>query len=143
MNILGRHCVMDDNFFKNIFNHLGEAVFVMDQSGAIIYVNDYLLQHSIFAKSEVLSSSSEKLFQSGKTDINIFQMVRRQKQSVTAIQTISNVAGRNQVCLVTQVPILDEHGEVAWSVGVIRIVDAFLHKLHFAQQSGNSAVKDY
>lgn len=120
---------MNENFYENILDHAGEAVFILDRSGNIVYVNDYLLQHSIMTKAEILSSNSNKLFRYGQTDINIYQMVLEQKRAVTALQTITTAStnSKNQMCMVTQTPIIDEDGEVEWIVGVIRDLD-ILHQ---------------
>lgn len=105
---------------KNILNHIEEAVFVYDSSGHIIFVNDYLLRHSIFSHQEILGFSAESLFETGKSNINIFEIVKKEKRTVAALQVFYQPGtGKYQKCLVQQTPILNGQGETEYIVGTI------------------------
>lgn len=125
---------MIKKFFENVVNHIGEPIFVLDSEGSIIYLNTYLIQHGIMTEKETLALNSNELFLTGGTDINIFQMVKKQKCQVTAVQKITyrNISKRY---LVTQTPIINENGEVEIVVGVIRDIDLFNENLKKAEQS--------
>lgn len=110
---------MDEKFLENVLSHLDESVFVLDRNGSIIYVNEYLLAHGIMTKRDVLNINSNVLFQTGQSDINIWKLVQEKKQPVTALQTI-NAHTISSTYMVTQIPIMDDKGEVAMSVGVMR-----------------------
>ena len=112
---------MENSFYENILGHLEESVFVLDKNGSIVYANEYLLKNGIMTKDEVLSLNTYKLLSSGQSDIHIFDMVKKSKQSVTALQTLSTVTGNTrETYMVTQVPVLDRQGEVELSIGIIR-----------------------
>lgn len=116
---------MRDNFFENVLGHLDESVFVLDKNGTIIYANDYLLQNGIMTKEEVYAVNSYELFRSGHSDVNLFEMVKNQRQSITALQTLlAYKEDRRKTYMVTHVPILNEVGDLELSIGIIRDVNA-------------------
>lgn len=130
---------MNGSFFENVLGHLNEAVFVLDKHGALIYVNNYFLRNAILTRDEILQLNSNSLFDTGKSDVNIWRMVQDQKQEITAVQTIfsHDAEGRTMSYLVTQTPILDEHGEVELHVGVMRNVAEYQERFTRASTLAN------
>lgn len=126
---------MNDKFFENVLGHLDESVIVLDKNGTIIYANEYHLRNSIMKKEEIYKVNSYELFQSGHSDINLFEIVKKQRQGVTALQTLSAYSNdKRKTYMVTYVPILNEVGEVELSIGIIRDVNA-INELHSKVQS--------
>lgn len=122
------------SYEMNILNHIEEAVFVYDASGSVIFANDYLLRHSIFLRQEILGISAGDLFSSGKSNINIFEIVKKEKRTVTALQTFYQPGtGKYQKCLVQQVPILDGKGDTEYIVGTIIDLDRLDEARDFLQ----------
>jgi len=128
---------MMERFFEDILSHLDEAVFVLDRDGSLIYVNDYLLHHAILTKDELMCLNSNALFQTGKSDINIWKLVRERKQEVTALQTIRtlNKDEKSETYLVTQTPVIDDLGQVEMSVGVMRSIADYEERIFRTQNS--------
>lgn len=122
--------------FKNILDHLGQAVFIYDRKGKIIYVNDYLLQNSIYTQEEILAGKGDTFFEQGQTDINIYQVVKKRKCQVTAIQTFRNLENNvEQKAIVRQTPIIDKNGEISMIVGMITRLDTIEAEKKLIRQS--------
>lgn len=125
---------MDEKLFENMTNHLDVAVFLADSEGNIIYANDYLIQHTIMTKAELMHANCNTLFQQGITDSNVFQEVKRKKREIVALQTLrKNITGSQIEYIVKQRPIMDEMGEVSYVVGLICSMEDYATKTREAQ----------
>lgn len=117
-------------FMENIMNNVSEALFVVNQSGDIIYVNSAMVQLLGYSKEECLALNTFEMLRSGMTNIHIFGRLKQVKKQVTTCQQLVK---KNQThtpyLLVTQTPIFDERGEIRYSVGIMRDV-ASLYRIY-------------
>lgn len=118
-----------------VLDNIEINVVVYDKNGQIIYLNDKAVQSSHLTKEELLNYSTESFFKQGFSDSHLFEVVKKEKTAVSAIQTLDFV--KPVRCLVTQTPIFDENGEIEMAVGTIQNIDNFNYQV---KQAGETDV---
>ena len=113
---------------ENIMNTVSEALFVVNRNADIIYVNSAMVQLLGYSKEECLALNTYSMLRTGMTNVHIFERLLQTKRQVTTCQRLMK---KNQTItpylLVTQTPIFDQHGQVKYSVGIMRNVESLYH----------------
>lgn len=129
---------MQDELLKNIPENIDAGVFVLDQTGTVVYVNSAAVQLIGRPKGEILGINTTEAFQTGLIDTHIFQEVLRTKRAVTLCESFLRPDSTYTIpLLITQTPVLDKNFEVRYSVGIIRDME---HLNQAFQQARRKAV---
>ncbi|MEG2175710.1 MAG: sigma 54-interacting transcriptional regulator [Oscillibacter sp.] len=112
---------MDLAGLENLINNTGDALFILAPDGSLLYLNNNMVQLSGYSAEELLSMNTYNLAFTGQMNVHILAQVLKTKRLTTACQKYIRKDGtETPYMLVSQSPVLDEQGNVKYSVGTIR-----------------------
>jgi len=128
---------MDFTIWENLINNISDGVFILDRSGDVLYCNNVIVQFMGRSISEMISMNTFDLVQKGLMDVHVLARVLQTKRPVTACQRYVRKDGIiTPYMLVTQSPVLDEVGEVRYSVGILHDMEN-LYRTYLAALPSN------
>ena len=134
---------MERHILEHMLDNLPEAIYILAPDGRTLYANN--ADAALFGvdKKTALTYNVFSLTEEGKTSTCILAKVLEHKKEYTAIQTFFTKRYPNgRKMMVTQRPIFDSHGEVKYSVGIIRDMEELTQEYQSCIQMANIVVPD-
>lgn len=108
---------------EHTLDALDDAIYILNKNGDILYVNRANVEVWRESKETILSHNVFKLAAESRINFCILEEILRRKVPVSALQTFCDGDKKFRKHLVTQTPIFDANGDIAYSIGVIRDID--------------------
>ena len=111
--------LLDENhYYNHILNNLPDGVYIADEKGVTLYVNDSFVELSGLKREKIIGETLLSLVNEGSIPTsNCLQVIKSKKPVSTIIKYYS---GKD--CLVSGTPIFDEKGKLRRVVSIIRDV---------------------
>lgn len=111
--------LLDENhYYNHILNNLPDGVYIADEKGVTLYVNDSFVELSGLKREKIIGVTLLDLVNEGSIPTsNCLQVIKSKKPVSTIIKYYS---GKD--CLVSGTPIFDEKGKLKRVVSIIRDV---------------------
>ncbi len=113
-------------FYEDVFDNMPDAVYVLDDLGNMLYVNYAMIKKFDLPRDVLLKYNVNDMYNDGLIDYVISNNVYEQKKEVVMCQKIFNSHGKEQMQMVSQMPILNDKGEVQYIIGVMRDMEELI-----------------
>ena len=113
-------------FYEDVFDNMPDAVYVLDDKGNMLYVNYAMIKKFNLPRDVLLKYNVFDMYNDGLIDYVISRNVYEQKKDVVMCQKIYNSHGKEQMQMVSQMPILDDKGEVQFIIGIMRDMEELI-----------------
>lgn len=113
-------------FYEDVFDNMPDAVYVLDDKGNMIYVNYAMIKKFDIPRDELLRYNVFDMYNDGLIDYIISRNVYESKKEVVMCQKIFNSHGKEHMQMVSQMPILDDKGDVQFIIGVMRDMEQLI-----------------
>lgn len=113
-------------FYEDIFDNMPDAVYVLDDKGNMLYVNYAMIKKFDLPRDVLLKYNVYDMYNDGLIDYLISKNVYEQKKDVVMCQKIYDSHGKEQMQMVSQMPILDDKGEVQYIIGIMRDMEELI-----------------
>ena len=113
-------------FYEDVFDNMPDAVYVLDNLGNMLYVNYAMIKKFDLPRDILLKYNVKDMYNDGLIDYVISNNVYEQKKEVVMCQKIFNSHGKEQMQMVSQMPILNDKGEVQYIIGVMRDMEELI-----------------
>lgn len=113
-------------FYEDVFDNMPDAVYVLDDKGNMLYVNYAMIKKFNLPRDVLLKYNVFDMYNDGLIDYVISRNVYEQKKEVVMCQKIYNSHGKEQMQMVSQMPILDDKGEVQFIIGIMRDMEELI-----------------
>jgi len=113
-------------FYEDVFDNIPDALYVLDDKGNMIYVNYAMMKKFDIPRDELLRYNVFDMYDDGLIDYVISQNVYAQKKEVVMCQKIFNSHGKEQMQMVSQMPILNDNGEIQYIIGIMRDMEELM-----------------
>lgn len=113
-------------FYEDVFDNMQDALYVLDDKGNMIYVNYAMIKKFDIPRDELLRYNVFDMYDDGLIDYVISQNVYEQKKEVVMCQKIFNSHGKELMQMVSQMPILNDKGDIQYIIGVMRDMEELI-----------------
>ncbi len=113
-------------FYEDVFDNMPDAVYVLDNKGNMIYVNYAMIKKFDIPRDELLRYNVFDMYNDGLIDYVICRNVFEHKKEVVMCQKIFNSHGKEQMQMVSQMPILNDKGDIQYIIGVMRDMEELI-----------------
>lgn len=113
-------------FYEDVFDNMPDAVYVLDDKGNMLYVNYAMIKKFDIPRDALLKYNVFDMYNDGLIDYVISRNVYEQKKEVVMCQKIFNSHGKEQMQMVSQMPILNDKGDVQYIIGVMRDMEELI-----------------
>ena len=113
-------------FYEDVFDNMPDAVYVLDNKGNMIYVNYAMIKKFDIPRDELLRYNVFDMYNDGWIDYVICRNVFEHKKEVVMCQKIFNSHGKEQMQMVSQMPILNDKGDIQYIIGVMRDMEELI-----------------
>lgn len=121
----------EEQFYKLVFEYLGEEIFVSDGNGKTLYVNPASVKTIGKPFDQIVGRNVEELVKEGYFSVSSTMEVMKKKKTVNVLQKL--IDGRT--VLATGVPIFDkETGEILMIISTSKDVDAINDLMHTVEK---------
>ncbi len=111
--------ILDENhYYNHILNNLPDGVYIADEKGVTLYVNDSFLELSGLKRENIINANLQTLVNDGSVPTSNGLQVIKSKKPISTI--IKYYSGKD--CLVSGTPIFDSKGKLKRVVSIIRDV---------------------
>ena len=117
---------LKDLFYEDVFDNMPDAVYVLDDKGNLLYVNYAMIKKFDLPRDVLLRYNVFDMYKDGLIDYVIPRNVYEKKTEVVMCQKIFNSRGKEQMQMVSQMPILNDKGEVQYIIGVMRDMEELI-----------------
>lgn len=115
-----------NEFYEDIFDNMPDALYVLDEKGNMTYVNYAMIKKFDIPRDELLQYNVFDMYDDGLIDYVISRNVYEQKKEVVMCQKIFNSHGKEQMQMVSQMPILNDNGDIQYIIGVMRDMEELI-----------------
>ena len=136
-------------FYEDVFDNMPDALYVLDDKGNMIYVNYAMIKKFDIPMDELLRYNVFDMYDDGLIDYVISKNVYEQKKEVVMCQKIFNSHGKELMQMVSQMPILNDKGDIQYIIGVMRDMEELigyyydaLNKYHTVKDIGSKRSDD-
>ena len=113
-------------FYEDVFDNMPDALYVLDDKGNMIYVNYAMIKKFDIPRDELLRYNVFDMYDDGLIDYVISKNVYEQKKEVVMCQKIFNSHGKELMQMVSQMPILNDKGDIQYIIGVMRDMEELI-----------------
>ena len=113
-------------FYEDVFDNMPDALYVLDDKGNMIYVNCAMIKKFDIPRDELLRYNVFDMYDDGLIDYVISKNVYEQKKEVVMCQKIFNSHGKELMQMVSQMPILNDKGDIQYIIGVMRDMEELM-----------------
>lgn len=113
-------------FYEDVFDNMPDALYVLDDKGNMIYVNYAMIKKFDIPRDELLRYNVFDMYDDGLIDYVISKNVYEQKKEVVMCQKIFNSRGKELMQMVSQMPILNDKGDIQYIIGVMRDMEELI-----------------
>lgn len=113
-------------FYEDVFDNMPDALYVLDDKGNMIYVNYAMIKKFDIPRDELLRYNVFDMYDDGLIDYVISKNVYEQKKEVVMCQKIFNSHGKELMQMVSQMPILNDKGDIQYIIGVMRDMEELM-----------------
>ena len=113
-------------FYEDVFDNMPDALYVLDDKGNMIYVNYAMIKKFDLPKDRLLRYNVFDMYDDGLIDYVISRNVYEHKKEVVMCQRIFNSHGKEQMQMVSQMPIINDKGEIQYIIGVMRDMEELI-----------------
>ena len=113
-------------FYEDVFDNMPDAVYVLDDMGNMLYVNYAMIKKFDLPRDVLLQYNVFDMYNDGLIDYLISRNVYEQKKEVVMCQKIFNSHGKEQMQMVSQMPIINDNGEVEFIIGIMRDMEELI-----------------
>lgn len=113
-------------FYEDVFDNMPDALYVLDDKGNMIYVNYAMIKKFDIPRDELLRYNVFDMYDDGLIDYIISKNVYEQKKEVVMCQKIFNSHGKELMQMVSQMPILNDKGDIQYIIGVMRDMEELI-----------------
>lgn len=113
-------------FYEDVFDNMPDALYVLDDKGNMIYVNYAMIKKFDIPRDELLRYNVFDMYDDGLIDYVISKNVYEQKKEVVMCQKIFNSHGKDLMQMVSQMPILNDKGDIQYIIGVMRDMEELI-----------------
>ena len=113
-------------FYEDVFDNMPDALYVLDDKGNMIYVNYGMIKKFDLPRERLLQYNVFDMYDDGLIDYVISRNVYEQKREVVMCQRIFNSQGKEQMQMVSQMPIFDDKGDIKYIIGVMRDMEELI-----------------
>lgn len=113
-------------FYEDVFDNMPDALYVLDDKGNMIYVNYAMIKKFDIPRDELLRYNVFDMYDDGLIDYVISKNVYEQKKEVVMCQKIFNSHGKELMQMVSQMPILNDKGDIRYIIGVMRDMEELI-----------------
>lgn len=117
---------LKDVFYEDVFDNMPDAVYVLDDKGNLLYVNYAMIKKFDLPRNVLLRYNVFDMYNDGLIDYVISRNVYEKKTEVVMCQKIFNSHGKEQMQMVSQMPVLNDKGEVQYIIGVMRDMEELI-----------------
>ena len=117
---------LKDAFYEDVFDNMPDAVYVLDDKGNLLYVNYAMIKKFDLPRDVLLRYNVFDMYSDDLIDYVISRNVYEKKTEVVMCQKIFNSHGKEQMQMVSQMPILNDKGEVQYIIGVMRDMEELI-----------------
>ena len=117
---------LKDVFYEDVFDNMPDAVYVLDDKGNLLYVNYAMIKKFDLPRDVLLRYNVFDMYNDGLIDYVISRNVYEKKTEVVMCQKIFNSHGKEQMQMVSQMPVLNDKGEVQYIIGVMRDMEELI-----------------
>ena len=111
--------LLDENhYYNHILNNLPDGVYIADEKGVTLYVNDSFLELSGLKREDIINENLHNMVSEGRVPTSNGLEVIKSKKPVSSI--IKYYSGKD--CLVSGTPVFDSKGKLKRVVSIIRDV---------------------
>lgn len=121
---------LEKQFYRLVFEYLGEEIFVTDKDGKTLYVNPASVKTIGKPFDQIVGRNVEELVNEGYFSISSTMEVMKRKETVNVLQKL--IDGRT--VLATGVPIFDDAGELFMIISTSKDVDAINELQHTVEK---------
>ena len=119
-------------FYEDVFDNMPDALYVLDDKGNMIYVNYAMIKKFDIPRDELLRYNVFDMYDDGLIDYVISKNVYEQKKEVVMCQKIFNSHGKELMQMVSQMPILNDKGDIQYIIGVMRDMEELIGYYYYA-----------
>lgn len=113
-------------FYEDVFDNMPDALYVLDDKGNMIYVNYAMIKKFDIPRDELLRYNVFDMYDDGLIDYVISKNVYERKKEVVMCQKIFNSHGKELMQMVSQMPILNDKGDIQYIIGVMRDMEELI-----------------
>ena len=113
-------------FYEDVFDNMPDALYVLDDKGNMIYVNYAMIKKFDIPRDELLRYNVFDMYDDGLIDYVISKNVYEQKKEVVMCQKIFNSHRKELLQMVSQMPILNDKGDIQYIIGVMRDMEELI-----------------
>lgn len=113
-------------FYEDVFDNMPDALYVLDDKGNMIYVNYAMIKKFDIPRDKLLRYNVFDMYDDGLIDYVISKNVYEQKKEVVMCQKIFNSHGKELMQMVSQMPILNDKGDIQYIIGVMRDMEELI-----------------
>lgn len=113
-------------FYEDVFDNMPDALYVLDDKGNMIYVNYAMIKKFDIPRDELLRYNVFDMYDDGLIDYVISKNVYEHKKEVVMCQKIFNSHGKELMQMVSQMPILNDKGDIQYIIGVMRDMEELI-----------------
>lgn len=113
-------------FYEDVFDNMPDALYVLDDKGNMIYINYAMIKKFDIPRDELLRYNVFDMYDDGLIDYVISKNVYEQKKEVVMCQKIFNSHGKELMQMVSQMPILNDKGDIQYIIGVMRDMEELI-----------------
>lgn len=113
-------------FYEDVFDNMPDALYVLDDKENMIYVNYAMIKKFDIPRDELLRYNVFDMYDDGLIDYVISKNVYEQKKEVVMCQKIFNSHGKELMQMVSQMPILNDKGDIQYIIGVMRDMEELI-----------------
>jgi transcriptional regulator with PAS, ATPase and Fis domain/CBS domain-containing protein len=118
-----------------ILKFSADSIFVADDNGVTIFVNDAFLKPSASRKSQCINVPAEEFGRRGLIRPSITPMILREGKRLTIQQEVIDRFGRNMQWITTGVPIFDEGGALEMIVTNAKNIEEYEHLKRYLKKT--------
>lgn len=134
---------MELNILEHMLDNFEDAVYILARDGKTLYANNADAMLFGVDKKTVLTYNVFDLMEEGTTNMCILAKVLENKREYTEIQTFFTKRYPNgRKMMVSQRPVFDSHGEIKYSIGIIRDMERLIRDYQSCNQMANIVVPD-
>ncbi|MCR4711646.1 MAG: sigma 54-interacting transcriptional regulator [Clostridia bacterium] len=136
--------MLDIHFFETVMDNLEDGVYVLDDSGNYLFVNNTYTKILNIPKKTLLSYNVHDFISTGQIDYCISDIVYREKRQIVMFQDVQDTKNlfnrENYRQIVISTPIFDEKGQITNIIAVVRPVDRQNEVYRQASESSYSSL---
>jgi len=128
----------DKQFYKLVFEYLGEEIFVTDKDGKTLYVNPASVKTIGKPYEQIVGRNVGELVKEGYFSVSSTMEVMKKKKTVNVIQKVLD----GRTLLATGVPIFDNHGEITMIISTSKDIDEINELMHKVEKQAEFIEKN-